>query len=127
MSDIWHTVDETPKLYEDVAFYVDGYLYFSSYEPQYNQYGIFGADKVEKWCYSKELSSYILALETELERTRKALEIALDAIDKGEAALIGCEEADDKYISDVIAEDGLELLSKAYKQITALTKGGDNE
>lgn len=75
MSNVWHTVDETPKPYEDVAFYVDGYLYFSSYEPQYNQYGIFGADKVEKWCYSKELSSYILALETELERTRKALEI----------------------------------------------------
>ena len=56
----------------------------------------------------------------ELIRTRKALEIALDAIDKGEAALIGCQEADDKYISDVTAEDGLELMSKAYKQITAL-------
>ena len=55
-------------------------------------------------------------------RTRKALEIALDAIDKGEAALIGCQEADDKYISDVTAEDGLELMSKAYKQITALER-----
>ena len=77
---IWHTTDEAPKPYEDIAFYVDGYLYFSSYEPQYNQYGIFGADKVEKWCYVKELSSYILALETELERTRKALEIAVDAL-----------------------------------------------
>lgn len=56
----------------------------------------------------------------ELIRTRKALDIALDAIDKGEAALIGCQEADDKYISDVTAEDGLELMSKAHKQITAL-------
>lgn len=86
--DIWHTTDEAPKPYEDIAFYVDGYLYFASYQPQYNQYGIFGADKVEKWCYVKELSSYILALETgnkdlsdkigklktELDRTRKALE-----------------------------------------------------
>ena len=44
----------------------------------------------------------------------------LDAIDKGEAALIGCQEADDKYISDVTAEDGLELMSKAHKEITAL-------
>ena len=73
--DIWHTADETPKPYEDVAFYVDGYLYSSYYEAQYNQYGIFGADKVEKWCYAKELSSYILALENELQRTRKVLEI----------------------------------------------------
>lgn len=56
----------------------------------------------------------------ELIRTRKALKIALDAIDKGEAAFIGCQEADNKYISDVTAEDGLELMSKAYKQITAL-------
>ncbi len=55
-----------------------------------------------------------------LDSTRKALDVALDAMDKGEAALIGCQEADDKYISDVTAEDGLELLSKAYKQITAL-------
>lgn len=92
---IWHTTDEAPKPYEDIAFYVDGYLYFASYEPQYNQYGIFGADKVEKWCYSKELSSYILALETEnkdlsdkigkleaeLDRTRKALDVAKDRLD----------------------------------------------
>jgi len=83
MSDIWHTVDETPKPYEDIAFYVDGYLYFSSYHPQHNQYGIFGADKVEKWCYSKDLSSYILALETDLDRTRKALDVAVDALDSG--------------------------------------------
>ncbi len=55
-----------------------------------------------------------------LEHTRKALDIALDAIDKSEAALIGCQEADDKYISDVTAEDGLELMSKAHKQIKAL-------
>ena len=92
--DIWHTTDEAPKPYEDIAFYVDGYLYFASYQPQYNQYGMFGADKVEKWCYVKELSSYILALETgnkdlsdkigklktELDSTRKALDVAVDAL-----------------------------------------------
>lgn len=82
MSDIWHTVDEAPKPYEDIAFYVDGYLYFASYQPQYNQYGIFGADKVEKWCYVKELSSYILALETGLDRTRKALDVAVEELTK---------------------------------------------
>lgn len=78
--DIWHKADETPKPYEDIAFYVDGYLYFASYQPQYNQYGIFGADKVEKWCYLKELSSYILVLETGLDRTCKALDYAIDVI-----------------------------------------------
>lgn len=87
--DIWHTTDEAPKLYEDIAFCVDGYLYFASYQPQYNQYGIFGADKVEKWCYVKELSPYILALETELERTRKALEsvVARNVLDEIKTAL----------------------------------------
>lgn len=79
--DIWHTTDEVPESYADIAFYVDGYLYFSSYQPQYNQYGIFGADKVEKWCYIKELSPYILALETELERTRKALDVARNGLE----------------------------------------------
>lgn len=72
---------------------------------------------------AKEIDRYTEALiirTKELERTRKALEIALDAIDKGEAALIGCQEADDKYISDVTAEDGLELMHEAYKQIKAL-------
>lgn len=78
--DIWHTTDEAPKSCVYIAFYVDGYLYSGCYEPQYNQYGIFGADKVEKWCYIKELSPYILALEAELERTRKALDVAVDAL-----------------------------------------------
>lgn len=78
--DIWHTTDEAPKSYEDIAFYVDGYLYSSYYEAQYNQYGIFGADKVEKWCYAKDLSPYILTLETDLERTHKALSYAIDVI-----------------------------------------------
>lgn len=87
--DIWHTTDETPKSCVNIAFYVDGYLYSDFYKSQYNQYGIFGASKVEKWCYLKELSSYILALETEnkdlsdkigkletkLERIRKESEI----------------------------------------------------
>lgn len=90
LKSIWHTADETPKPWVNIAFYVDGYLYDGYYELDYNQYGIFGADKVEKWCYIKELSSYIPALEnenkdlsdkigkleTELDRTRKALDVA---------------------------------------------------
>ena len=68
---IWKTPDQKPESLEIIAFYVDGYLFTSYYEPQYNQYGIFGASKVEKWCYMKELSSHILALETELEQLKK--------------------------------------------------------
>lgn len=116
MSNVWHTVDETPKPYEDVAFYVDGYLYFSSYEPQYNQYGIFGADKVEKWCYSKELSSYILALETELERTRKALDVAVDTLERLDKELYFNNAKQTGHIADSVAQ----IPGIALDQITAL-------
>ena len=112
---IWHTADETPKPYEDVAFYVDGYLYFSSYEPQYNQYGIFGADKVEKWCYSKELSSYILALETELERTRKALDVATGFI-KGISQTV-INDCDNQY---VVLGNFKKFAQDTLDEITAL-------
>ena len=144
---IWHTTDEAPKPYEDIAFYVDGYLYFASYEPQYNQYGIFGADKVEKWCYSKELSSYILALETEnkdlsdkigkleaeLDRTRKALSYAIGVIqtvakmsDKlsreyGETLV---EQLDN--IQAYCWQEG-DVLTHEEDLSKALTKGGNNE
>lgn len=72
---IWKTPDQKPESHETIAFYVDGYLFTSYYEPQYNQYGIFGASKVEKWCYMKELSSYILALEKENEAMREEFEV----------------------------------------------------
>lgn len=114
MSDIWHTADEIPdfnKSYVELSRSVQGDLVYSTWgHPNYI------TKNTIKWCYMDDL----LALETELDRTRKALDIAKDAIDKGEATLIGCQEADDKYISDVIAEDGLELMSEAYKKITAL-------
>lgn len=72
---IWKTPDQKPEAHETIVFYVDGYLFTSYYEPQYNQYGIFGASKVEKWCYMKELSSYILALEKENEAMREEFEV----------------------------------------------------
>lgn len=116
--DIWHTTDETPKSYEDIAFYVDGYLYSSYYEAQYNQYGIFGADKVEKWCYVKELSSYILALETELDRTRKALDVAwggLKKIGSGdiiEHSVIGHENDNKIFIANKTIDESKTALEQ---------------
>ncbi len=112
--DIWHTVDETPKPYEDVAFYVDGYLYFSIYQPQHNQYGIFGADKIVKWCYAKDLSSYIPALENDLDRTHKALDVAKDVLKYANKCIKGgCVNWETE-------------IDKALEQITALEQGGDN-
>lgn len=76
-------------------------------------------------CGTKSLWQALIQAKQDLEIARKALAIAKDAIDKGEAALIGCQEADNKYISDITAEDGLELMSEAYKKITALEQRGE--
>ena len=112
--DIWHKKTEQPKKLLHCTR-----LIVTKWGSVFSEKDIDNGAFIETdWTYLDDL----LALETELERTRKALEIALDAIDKGEAALIGCQEADDKYISDVTAADGLELMSKAYKQITALER-----
>lgn len=75
IKDIWHTTEQKPEDDENIAFYVDGYLYSGYYKPEHNQYGIFGASKVEKWCYTRELSSYILALEKENEAMREEFEV----------------------------------------------------
>lgn len=75
IKDIWHTTDETPESFENIGFYVDGCLYSGYYIPEHNQYGIFGPSKVEKWCYTRELSSYILALEKENEAMREEFEV----------------------------------------------------
>lgn len=119
---IWHTTDETPESCRNIAFYVDGYLYSDFYKPQYNQYGIFGASKVEKWCYMRELSSYILALENELEHTRKALDVAVDAL-----GYYASENSWDETNRWMFVENGFEFAKDVLEQITALTKGGGND
>lgn len=68
---IWHTPDEIPE--EDRVIVVKSkrtgeYLVGSEFE--------FILDNFTKWAYFDDL----LALETELDRTRKALEIAVDAL-----------------------------------------------
>ena len=68
--DIWHTGKEIPD--EDRYIVVKNYagLYSAGSEFEYN------LDGVEKWAYFDDL----LALESDLERTRKALEIALNCL-----------------------------------------------
>ena len=68
---IWHTPDEIPE--EDRVIVVKSkrtgeYLVGSEFE--------FVLDNFTKWAYFDDL----LALETELERTRKALDVAVDAL-----------------------------------------------
>ena len=58
----------------------------------------------------------------QLENLLKAIDLSIEAINKGCDALIGCQEADNKYISDVTAEDGLELLSEDLGKIRFLIK-----
>ena len=68
--DIWHTGKEIPD--EDRYIVVKNYagLYSAGSEFEYD------IDHVEKWAYFDDL----LALETELERTRKVLDVAVDAL-----------------------------------------------
>ena len=121
---IWHTGKEIPD--EDRYIVVKNYagLYSAGSEFEYN------IDHVEKWAYfddllaleteNKDLSDKIGKLETKLERTRKALEIAKDALNEYEdrdsydcnGDWCGCEHS---------------TAHEALEQITALTKGGDNE
>ena len=79
--DIWHTGKEIPD--EDRYIVVKNYagLYSAGSEFEYN------LDGVEKWAYFDDL----LALETDLDRTRKALKLALDWL--GQVATL--EKCDD--------------------------------
>lgn len=73
---IWHTADEIPdfnKSYVELSRSVQGDLVYSTWgHPNYI------TKNTIKWCYMDDL----LALETKLERTRKALDIAVDALNK---------------------------------------------
>lgn len=75
VKNIWHTTEQKPEDDNNITFYVEECLYSGYYIPEHNQYGIFGASKVEKWCYTRELSSYIIALEEENEAMREEFEV----------------------------------------------------
>lgn len=72
--DIWHNADEIPdfnKSYVELSRSLQGDLVYSTWgHPNYI------TKNTIKWCYMDDL----LALETEMERTRKALDVAVDAL-----------------------------------------------
>lgn len=96
---IWHTPDEIPE--EDRVIVVKSkrtgeYLVGSEFE--------FILDNFTKWAYFDDL----LALETELDRTRKALDVAVDAL---------------KYANKCIKGGCISWeteIDKALEQVTAL-------
>ena len=108
--DIWHSAQEIP-LFDDTVVFIDDLNNWHTGYTQRDNDGITDHDSGEiyteenvlRWAYIKDL----LALETELERTRKALDVAVDAMKllKEKAYLT-------EYAQGVVA--------KALNKITAL-------
>ena len=108
MSDIWHTANEIPdfnKSYVELSRSVQGDLVYSTWgHPNYI------TKNTIKWCYMDDL----LALETELERTRKALEKAKSVLTNlhDYARLDGFQERD---VEEVLSEIKTALEQKDVK------------
>ena len=120
MSDIWHTSNEKP---EQLRYYLEEYDKFSN-EVGYlvnKRYGVGNTIDdltTKRWCYVDDL----LALETELERTRKALEIAVD-VAKEIDELLSSNRFDVKEVPLLnITQTKISMLLKCIniEQITAL-------
>lgn len=114
--DIWHTADITPEPCRILICKTNKGQNYTAIIPSpqewntmilpefYNLGDIDNAERIEQYAYLDDL----LALETELERTRKALDVAVDALKRIADAPIG-------YC--MFAEEALE-------QITALEQKG---
>lgn len=72
--DIWHTTNEKPMLHRDIILCGDGWSMPIDIIPETVDNICW--ENVEKWCYVDDL----LALEIELNRTRKALDVALNCL-----------------------------------------------
>ena len=133
--DIWHTKDEIPRQESRVVWKSGNVVCGGRFDTYYKCFcgpasQFVDLKTVSRWAYiddllaleteNKDLSDKIGKLEAELDRTRKALEIAKDALNEYEdrdsydcnGDWCGCEHS---------------TAHEALEQITALTKGGDNE
>lgn len=114
---IWHTADITPEPCRILICKTNKGQNYTAIIPSpqewntmilpefYNLGDIDNAERIEQYAYLDDL----LALETELERTRKALEIAVDALEN-----IGTSYP---RITDIAMQD---KANKALEQITTL-------
>ena len=118
--DIWHSAQEIP-LFDDTVVFIDDLNDWHTGYTQRDNDGITDHDSGEiyteenvlRWAYIKDL----LALETELERTRKALDAAVDALD-----VISLKQH--KTTQSVFL---IKYAHKALEQINEITKGGKDE
>lgn len=103
---IWHTAAETPKA---ERYFIEHYKVVVG-DKVYWKYGLFKGvsdydypfdQDTARWCYLDDL----LALETELDRTRKALDVAKDTL----------HWYDDNYDS-VVARNTLDEIATALEQ-----------
>ncbi len=102
--DIWHNTEEIPKAFKTFVFKTDkgnicsdmvstNNVWNPILLPEFYSMDDFDkAERITKWCYlddllaleteNKDLSDKIGKTESDLERTRKALDVALDEINK---------------------------------------------
>lgn len=109
MNDIWHTPPEQPDPFKSWNILVV-YEANDRKEMMYSTQFLHATDGmyVNRWCYLDDL----LALETELDRTRKALKMALKELKQ----LKYGGKADRTYLKN--------KAGKALEQITALEQKG---
>ena len=131
--DIWHITnqnkDTTDVPEEENMVVLDGVmgyscLWYGGATPE----PIFW-ENVKKWCYlddllaletkNKDLSDKIGKLETELERTRKALDVAVDALKTVKRYLCEMPAPDSATVLRMACESAT-TVKKALEQITAL-------
>ena len=109
---IWHKPDQKPDVYKPYTFMV---VYEAHDEAELmlsTQYEAYTADRyINRWCYLDDM----LALEGELERTRKALDVATGFI-KGISQTV-INDCDNQY---VVLGNFKKLAQGTIEQITAL-------
>lgn len=122
--DIWHTKDEIPRQESRVVWKSGNVVFGGRFDTYYKCFcgpasQFVDLKRVSRWAYiddlfaleteNKDLSDKIGKLKTELDRTRKALDVAVDALKN-----IG---ASYPRITDIAMQD---KANKALEQITAL-------
>ena len=105
VKDIWHTADEMPPEDSYVVVKLHSGKCEVGFEFEYD------FDNIEKWAFFDDL----LACEQELIRTRKALEIAVDALKDCEK-ILKADRKDWGYLTAKVALNQIEALA----EITAL-------
>lgn len=128
--DIWHTADITPEPCRILICKTNKGQNYTAIIPSpqewntmilpefYNLGDIDNAERIEQYAYLDDL----LALETELERTRKALDVAINAIESAkDHNVVNCVARGKETSTD----DVHITLCKALEQITALEQKGE--